>query len=311
MAAPVATALRIAARDGFALGASLYEPAAPDGGRPLVLVAPATGVLRRLYHPFASFLAGEGFRVLTWDWRGTGDSRPPSLRGFSATMMDWATHDFAGVVDWAGAQAHGAPLLAVGHSFGGQSLGLLPADAAARLAGAVTVASQSGYWGLWPWPQRYYYAFVWHLLVPAFTALHGYFPSRLLRFGEDLPAGVARQWARWCRTPEFLGDWRGHARFAAPILALSFADDAYAPRAAVDELHRRYATAAVERRHLGPRDVGAARIGHFGFFKPGLPELWREVSAWLLSTATAGTPPAAIAPPPGSAVAEELPQLPQ
>ena len=282
MSALTSSPLRIAARDGFELGATLYEPDAAAGEpRALVLIAPATGVLRRLYQPFATFLAGEGFRVLTWDWRGTGDSRPASLRGFAATMTDWATLDFAGVLDWAAAHAERRALLAVGHSFGGQALGLVAGDGGNALAGAVTVAAQSGYWGRWPSPKRYYYAGIWYVLVPMFTTLYGYFPSRLLGFGEDLPSGVARQWARWCRSREYLGDWRGHERFAAPILALSFADDPYAPAAAVDALHEHYAAAQVERRHLRPQEADVARIGHFGFFKPGVPQLWREVSGWM------------------------------
>jgi predicted alpha/beta hydrolase len=302
---PSASTLRLAARDGFALGATLYEAAAATGEpRPLALIAPATGVLRRLYQPFASFLAGAGFDVLTWDWRGTGDSRPPSLRGFAATMTDWAALDFAGALDWAAAHAGERPLLAVGHSFGGQALGLVADDAPASLAAAVTVAAQSGYWGRWPSPQRYYYAGIWYLLVPALTALYGYFPSRLLGFGEDLPAGVARQWARWCRSPGYLGDWRGHERFAAPILALGFADDPYAPRAAVDELHRHYAAAAVERRQLAPHELGVRRIGHFGFFKPGVPALWREVAGWMTATLAARRRPAQPVPPAPSALAQ-------
>lgn len=306
MSAPSSSPLRIAARDGFELGATLYEPDAAAGEpRALVLIAPATGVLRRLYQPFATFLSGEGFRVLTWDWRGTGDSRPASLRGFAATMTDWATLDFAGVLDWAAAHAEGRPLLAVGHSFGGQALGLVTDSGGSELAGAVTVAAQSGYWGRWPSPKRFYYAGIWYVLVPAFTALYGYFPSRLLGFGEDLPSGVARQWARWCRSREYLGDWRGHERLAAPILALSFADDPYAPAAAVDALHEHYAAATVERRYLRPQDVDATRIGHFGFFKPGVPALWREVSGWMTAVAAAHAPQRAPAAQPAASALVE------
>ncbi len=307
------TELSIAARDGFQLAATRFDPPSETAGEPrgVVLMVPATGVARRLYQGFAAFLAGEGFRVATWDWRGTGGSRPPSLRGFRATMTEWATLDFGGVLDWARANAGGRPLLAVGHSFGGQALGLLAGAEARRdgggnssaevprggdgdaalpwrgFAGAVTVAAQSGYWRHWPRPQRYRYAAVWHVVVPLFTALYGYFPSRLLRFGEELPAGVARQWARWCRSPEYLGDWSGHARFAAPLLALSFDDDAYAPPPAVAALHRRYTAASLTTRHVRSADAGVGRIGHFGFFKPGLPALWRDVSAWLAAAAAA------------------------
>jgi predicted alpha/beta hydrolase len=300
MPGPAASAapLRIAARDGFELAAARYAPAeGAGGGRGLVLVVPATGVKLRLYDPLAVFLAAQGFETLTWDWRGTGGSRPRSLRGFRATMTDWATRDLGGVLDWAAQHAAGRPLLAIAQSFGGQALGLVngppvepsvrePASTGERdpgtgLAAVVTVAAQSGYWRHWPRPQRYLYAMLWYLAMPGLTALCGYFPAHRLGMGEDLPAGVAGQWARWCRSPDYLGDWSGHARFQAPILAYSFADDAFAPWPAVEALHRRYTSTTVEHRHLTTEAVGVPKIGHFGFFKPGLPALWREAASWL------------------------------
>jgi predicted alpha/beta hydrolase len=250
----------------------------PNTAAPVVLVVPATGVVRRLYDPFARFLAAEGFAVLTWDWRGTGESRPSSLRGFVATMTDWATLDLRAALSWASERAAGGPLLALGHSFGGQCLGLAPG--AEGLRTAVTVAAQSGWWGHWPAPARYRYAALWFALMPGITRALGYFPARRFGLGEDLPRGVALQWARWCRSPRYLGDYSGHRELRFPILALGFADDAYAPRAAVEALHREYG-GVVEHRHLRPADLGVDRVGHFGFFKPGLPALWRSVAEWL------------------------------
>ena len=285
MARSTSATERIAAADGLPLGASVYPPAAEPVGR--VLVVPATGVARRLYDPFARHLAAAGFEVVTWDWRGTGDSRPASLRGFPASLRDWARVDLAGVIAWARERRPALPLLAVGHSFGGQSLGLAPE--ARHLAGAVTVAAQSGWWGHWPRPRRWVYALLWHVAMPGLSHLLGYFPSSRLGLGEDLPRGVALEWARWCRSPSYLGDWSGHRALAVPILALGFTDDAYAPAAAVDALHREYAAAAVERRQVSPADAGVRHIGHFGFFKPGLPALWDEVAAWLRGVAGAGS----------------------
>jgi predicted alpha/beta hydrolase len=271
----------IPALDGLPLGASLF----PAAGEPVatVLVVPATGVARRLYDAFARHLAARGLSVVTWDWRGTGDSRPANLRGFEATMAGWARLDLAGVIAWAAAREPRLPLLAVGHSFGGQSLGLAPG--AHELAGAVTVASQNGFWGHWPRPRRYALAVLWHLVMPLLAHTLGYFPSRKLGLGEDLPRGVALEWARWCRSPEFLGDWAGHRALAIPLLAIGIDDDTFAPPAAVDALHRNYVAARLERRQLAPAALGLDAIGHFGFFKPGLPAVWDDAAAWLLGVA--------------------------
>jgi predicted alpha/beta hydrolase len=268
----------VPATDGFELGATEFGDAAQ--AERVVLIAPATGVRRRLYRPFAEFLAGRGFGVVTWDWRGTGDSRPKSMRGFHATMRDWGERDLGGVIAWASARYPRAKLMAVGHSFGGQSVGLAPNRD--RVRALVTVAAQSGYWGHWPRPHKYMYAALWHVAMPLATRLAGYFPARLFQLGEDLPAGVALEWARWCRTPSYLGDWSGHEAFTAPILAIGFADDAFAPPRAVDALHAEYGSRHQARLHIAPQKGGPRRIGHFGFFRPNVvPTLWRDVAGWL------------------------------
>ena len=47
-------------------------------------------------------------------------------------MRDWAFLDMTGVVGWSQDQFPGRKLVGVGHSFGGQALGLIdPADASA------------------------------------------------------------------------------------------------------------------------------------------------------------------------------------
>jgi predicted alpha/beta hydrolase len=271
--------LTIPAADGFSLAATLFGDDSRAAER-VVLIAPATGVKRRLYRPFAEFLAAEGFAVATWDWRGTGDSRPPSLRGFEATMRHWGERDLAGVIDWVTARYPNARLGAVGHSFGGQSVGL--AKNRERIRRLATIGAQSGYLGHWPRPQRYMYAALWYVAVPLATRLAGFFPARFFRLGEDLPSGVALQWALWCRSPAYLGEWSGHRSFAGPILSIGFMDDPFAPPGAVQALHARYGSKKQQHWLIAPEELGATKIGHFGFFRPGVtPTLWRDVADWL------------------------------
>jgi predicted alpha/beta hydrolase len=109
--------------------------------------------------------------------------------------------------------------------------------------------------------------------------LLGRFPSSELGFGEDLPEGVARELALWCRRREHLGTWEGHAMLDLPILALSFADDRIAPRTAVDALLREYRSARVVREHHADDP-----LGHFDFFRQGYAERhWQRVVTFLLS----------------------------
>lgn len=269
--------LRIRTRDGFGLAATFHRGAGPD----CVVVAGATGVRRQFYAPLARFLVARGFSVLTFDYRGVGGSRPPgSLRGFAARMQDWGTHDLDAALAWAVDHAKPRRLLVVGHSVGGQLLGL--AEHADLVDAAAFVGSQSGYWGHWPLATRAGIGILWFALIPGLSPLLGRFPSRRLGLGEDLPRGVAEQWARWGRDTDYLlrGDARRRAQYAQlrlPILMLSIDRDFYAPHAAVDALAGFYEGATVERRRLAKTPT----TGHFTVFRPGDPQVWSGIADWL------------------------------
>jgi predicted alpha/beta hydrolase len=48
----------------------------------------------RYYFRFVTFLFKAGFDVVTYDYRGVGESRPAALRGFVASLIDWGGLDF-------------------------------------------------------------------------------------------------------------------------------------------------------------------------------------------------------------------------
>lgn len=287
----------IPAADGYLLAATLHEPEPGTAGGAAVVVHPATGVRRAYYARFAAFLAECGFAVLTYDYRGIGGSAPARLRGFPATMRDWTEQDMTGAVDWLAANRPGDTLVAVAHSFGGQGLPL--AANAGLLRGVVMVGSQSGWWRHWPGVTGVGVAALWYVLIPGLTRLLGYFPSPWLGMGEPLPSGVARQWARWGRSPGYLSDdvdaagrslADAHRAFRAPILSLTFSDDVFAPHRAAATLLSWYGSAEKEHRHLRPADLGLRRVGHFGFFRASTGGvLWPEVADWLAARAAIPT----------------------
>jgi len=269
--------LTIPAGDGFPLSASCFGP---DRANTVLLVAPATGVRRRLYRRMAEYLGERGLAVITFDYRGTGESRPDSLRGFEASMVDWAVKDLDGVITWSADRFPDAGRVVLGHSYGGCAVGLAPN--AGLLDAVVAIAAPNAYWGHWPFPERYGYAALWYAGMPVLSHLYGYFPGRALGLGEDLPRGVALQWARWSRRPEYAGDAGAHGDISLPILALSFSDDAFAPRSSVDALMAEYKRADIDRRHLTPKDIGASRIGHFGCFRAAAAtSIWDDIATWV------------------------------
>src|SRR5439155_18921471 len=146
--------------------------------------------------PFAEWLAGQGFLVATFDYRGTGLSRPRELRGFRTDIFEWGRLDCAAMIDAVAARAPGKPLYWIGHSLGGQILAFVPN--ASRLAKAVTVATGSGYWRENSASIRPLAWWLWYVVAPLALAVCGYFPGRRLRKVGDLPGDVMRQWRRWC-----------------------------------------------------------------------------------------------------------------
>ena len=110
--------IRFAARDGRALTGTMFHPA--NTARANVIVHGATAVPRRHYDAFAQHLAGIGYRVFTYDSRGVGDSAEGHARTDGATMTDWFEHDAPAAVKVLVNRGPSLPLLAIGHSFGGQ-----------------------------------------------------------------------------------------------------------------------------------------------------------------------------------------------
>ena len=91
--------ITLPAVDGYELGGTLFLPRGAK--RHAVLINSATAVPRKIYRGFASYLAHRGCAVLTYDYRGTGDSRQSkSLVGFKASMSDWAAQDITAAVSW-------------------------------------------------------------------------------------------------------------------------------------------------------------------------------------------------------------------
>jgi predicted alpha/beta hydrolase len=280
------------AADGYLLGASLFLPRGAK--RHAVLINSATAVPRKIYRSFAGYLARRGCAVLTYDYRGTGDSRqkalvgynqPKSLVGFKATMSDWATLDATAAVAWMRERYKTLPLNYVGHSFGGQALGLLANNT--EVSRALLIAAQAGYWKLMASPERYrVYALLNYVGTPL-TKVLGYAP-RWSGLGEDLPKGVFEQWVRWVMSERYLftdPDLKGlpnFEKYKGALRSLCLSDDPWATRPAVELLCSGFTSTKPEILTIAPADAGATKIGHLGFFRPEHRDtLWRGAAEWL------------------------------
>ena len=280
------------ARDGYLLAASLFLPRGAK--RHAVLINSATAVPRKIYRGFAGYLARRGCAVLTYDYRSIGDSRqkaaigynqPKSLVGFKASMSDWAALDVTAAVAWMRERYHHLPLNYVGHSFGGQVLGLLVNNT--EVSRALLIAAQAGYWKLMASPERYrVYAMLNFVGLPL-TRLLGYAPG-WSGIGADLPKGVFEQWVRWVMSERYLftdPDLPGlpnFEKYRGALRALCMSDDPWATRPAVELLCSGFTAITPEIITVTPADAGVTAIGHLGFFRPEHRDtLWRGAAEWI------------------------------
>lgn len=279
------TKIQIASRDGLLLDSILLE--APASIRGVVQVAGGTGIKKEFYLNFARYLQDQGYHVLLFDYRGIGGSKPQSLRGFEAKNHEWGQKDMAAVLDWLDDRYPSMPKFLVGHSAGGQQLGMM--DNHHKFSKALLISSSTGYWKWIASPYKYFTLFVWQGLTPFLLSTVGYLPASWFGLGEDLPKGVAAEWRSWCMNPSYFGKYFGsfipkqfYSKVKIPLHFLYPEDDPIATDKTVISLCGFYANATITTEKIFLRDNNLQKVGHLGFFSRKAKErLWRKAIASL------------------------------
>jgi len=283
--------IRLRAADGCEIGATFYPALRPRPRRRVAIIHCGGGIPAQRYLRFARFLAEFGIPVLTYDYRGIGMSRPPELRGFTASTEDWMEFDAAAAIGWLRERFPDDEVVGISHSIGVLALGGAPnASQQDRL---VLIGPHTGYFGDYRLLYRLPMAFLWHGVMPVLTRAFGYFPARALRLGDDLPAGFALQWAGRL-SPEFrpAGTPAGRERMrkllancsalARPALMVRISDDAFATAAGAQRVASVLPRLASRQIVFTPAEANMNRLGHFGFFRlRGGPPLWSRLLANL------------------------------
>lgn len=281
----VAVPFREPAADGYSLGGFSWRQGTADPARAVVIINAATSVRCRFYSRFADYLYANGVDVITYDYRGIGESRPATLRGFQASWSDWGTLDFEAMLGRARREFPGQPIDVVGHSFGGCAAGL--AASAPAIRRLVTVGAQFAYWRDYAADSRWQLLCKWHLAMPLLTRVFGYFPGKRLGWMEDTPAGVVRDWATPAAAYEHRPSGRrlatlGFAGVQADILAISLTDDPFGTVPAIERLLGYFKASARTHLRIAPHEIDEADVGHFAFFHSRFQaQLWPIALGWL------------------------------
>ncbi|WP_407971131.1 alpha/beta fold hydrolase [Burkholderia pyrrocinia] len=281
--------VRIAFRagDGFPLHGT-YFPAACATCFP-VLICPATGLRQSFYFPFADWLRDAGYPTFVFDYRGIGASLGVRhVRQSRARKQDWGQLDMPAALAWLLGETGASNAHLIGHSAGAQLAGLMPNHASIRSLCAISASS--GYVGNIRWPKRIAALLLANLYVPVTAHLLGYVPARVLGWGDDLPARVGLQWARWCRRPGYMANEFGvgvarhyYNEFSAPVTVVAATDDPLVTPANIEDWLRWLPQARSTLHFISPENCDGRAIGHVGMFRRQHSSLWPELTRGLWS----------------------------
>jgi predicted alpha/beta hydrolase len=255
-----------------------------DSPKAYIVIAGATGVPQGFYARYSKAANTAGFNVLTLDYRGVGESKPASLKNYEMSYLDWGEQDLAAAVEKA--SELDLPLYIVGHSYGGQAVGLLPKPE--LVDGAYVFGTGAGWSGWMPPMERFKVNLMWKFIAPVFVRLYGYLAWSRVGMGEDLPLSVYKQWKRWCQykyyffdDPEMQDMHAQFSRFNKPLVAVTATDDKWATPASRDAFFQYYKQAELVSIDLIPSDVNMQEIGHMGYFKKPANAIWQQSFDWI------------------------------
>ncbi|QIO05695.1 alpha/beta hydrolase family protein [Acinetobacter shaoyimingii] len=272
--------------DQYPLSARFYPQQGPKKMTP-VLICPATGVTKWFYHSFATWLAEQGFAVLVFDFRGIGASLHGKLKDSDASIQDWGQLDIPAAIDALLEKTGATHVNLLGHSAGGQLLGIVPNYN--KVKNLVAVSGSTGHVKGLKGKTKFLAPVMFNVIFPISRIIKGYGTTKFIGMGEDLPKNVAKQWAQFCSRPGYIFNALGktifedyHQEIRIPITVLWSSDDEIATEANVKDLIRLYPNAQTKMIELVPSKFHHQTIGHMNMFKKSHQNLWPVLAAALI-----------------------------
>ncbi|MFY0662271.1 MAG: alpha/beta fold hydrolase [Shimia sp.] len=275
--------IKFRAGDGWELAGTVYRGAAPQVA---ILISAGTGFPRRFYRHVAAYLAERGAVVLTYDFRGIGESGADNLAVSGIDYPDWGRLDMTAALAHLEHIAPRLPLTTLGHSIGGQFVGFMQNHHKATRHAFVAVGN--GHWGVHKLRNMPLELFFWWGFGSYCLARHGYIPAGGLWGGEALPPDVFRTWRRWSARRSYLLPELAEGRYphhfddpCSPIRAWVMSDDPIATETACGDTLSHYSKAEKNLVVRTPKQLGTRKVGHDGAFRKGRETLWEELWEWL------------------------------
>lgn len=266
--------------DHFPLSVKIFEPEISNGK--LLLINSATGVKQQIYFSFAKYLAEKGFTVITYDYRGIGESKPKKMNGFKASMRIWGTVDFKTVTNFIKTEYAGFDQFCLGHSVGALILGM---NADSQIFKKfIFVATQDAYLGNLNFKVAVAGLLGFGIALPIMTHFLGYFPANRFGLGESLPKGVAFDWQTLIlnkKSTKRLYE-TNEADFSKnlyqPTFIIHAEDDSWVTQKGMRNLMKTtYPHLKTTYREVKISESDKGEIGHVNFFRSFNRGLWKIV----------------------------------
>lgn len=277
----------IVCKDGYQLAARFYAHTNKEKQNLPVLICPATGITKQFYHSFATWLSEQGFDVMVFDFRGIGESLHGQLKDSTASIVQWGELDIPAAIDVLLNKTHAQQVYLLGHSAGGQLMGVNANHH--KVAKVVAVSGSSGHIKGLKGRTKILAPIMFKGIFPLARLTLGYGPTNAIGMGENLPKDVAREWAQFCSKPGYILNAVGktihedfHSKVHTPITVLWSSDDEIATEANVRDLLRLYPNAHTDMIELKPASYNHKMIGHMLMFKKSHQNLWPVIAKQLL-----------------------------
>ncbi|WP_405210567.1 alpha/beta fold hydrolase [Dokdonia sp. Asnod2-E02] len=275
--------ITIECEDGFKLSGKLFKPQKISSA---VMIAPATGIKKEFYASFAYYLAENGFATLTFDNRGIGESKGDNINSSNASLTNWGKLDMTAALEYLKAEIPNTDYHLIGHSAGGQLVGLM--KNAREIKSMFNFGSSSGSLQNATYPFKLKSSFWLNFYIPVSNLFFGHTKSQWVGMGEPLPKNVGKEWTKWCNGKGYVKvdldtkiTEHLYNELDLNTLWVHAKDDDIANYANVEDMISVHPHIKSTILTLSPADYGYKDIGHMKFFSKRKKELWSLATNWL------------------------------
>jgi predicted alpha/beta hydrolase len=276
--------IKITCADQLLLAATSFTPKQAMKGA--ILIAPATGIKRQFYANFATHLAKHGYGVVTFDNRGIGESLVGTVNHCNASLQCWGEQDLPAALKQLQQSFPDTRYHLVGHSAGGQLVGLMPN--ANEFSSIFNYGCSSGSLRNMHLSHQLKAHFFMNFFIPMSNALFGHTKSQWVDMGEPLPKNVAKQWQAWCNGSSYVKMAFGktiHTHYydelETPSMWVNATDDNIANIKNRDDMLSVFKKLPANKLTISAKDHGLDEIGHMKFFSRKSEVLWAYALNWL------------------------------